>query len=86
MENIEGGVMKNMPKRTARKVERKVETQTIEPTPEPVYVEPMAPKPTLQEIVALFPDAEVVPTQRWYGETFYPKYTEALKLLKELAK
>ena len=74
--------MKNMPKRTARKVERKVETQTIEP----VTVKPAAPKPTLQEIVALFPDAEVVPTQRWYGETFYPKYTEALKLLKELAK
>ena len=76
--------MKNMPKRTARKVERKVETQTIEP--EPVYVKPAAPKPTLQEIVALFPDAEVVPTQRWYGETFYPKYTEALRLLKEFAK
>ena len=81
--------MKNMPKRTARKVERKVETQTIEPetqTIEPVTVKPTAPKPTLQEIVALFPDAEVVPTQRWYGETFYPKYTQALKLLKELAK
>jgi len=54
-------------------------TITVAPKPE-------VKKPSLAEVVAMFPEAEIMLTQRWYGETFYPKYTEALKLLKELAK
>jgi len=78
--------MKNMSRRKPRK--KLVETPKTET---PIVEEPVtAPivtvkKPTLSEVVALFPEAELVPTQRWYGETFYPKYTHALQQLKKLA-
>ena len=75
----------------SRKIYRK---KTVEkPSEKPIAMSTItvAPKPevkksSLAEVVAMFPEAEIMLTQRWYGETFYPKYTEALKLLKELAK
>lgn len=77
------------PKRKSKPKPRKVwEPATAEPTEKtiPVVTAPVKPKPSLKEVVEAFPEARLTITQRWYGETFYPEYLEALSLLKEYAK
>lgn len=58
--------------------------KTSEPveTVEPVIVE--APKETWQDLVKQLPEATSAPTQRWYGETFYPQYSTVYVKLKAL--
>jgi len=56
----------------------------LEPTVAPLVIE----KPralTLAEVAGMFPEPELTPTQRSYGETFYPQYVKALAELKRLA-
>lgn len=56
--------------------------------PEVVAVAPTVEKPrtlTVAEVAAMFPEPELTPTQRSYGETFYPQYVKALAELKRLA-
>ena len=53
------------------------------PGPEPIVEAP--PPPTWQELVEQLPEATLNVTQRWYGEEFYPLYTELRAKLLALA-
>ena len=62
----------------------KVEPTTEQEEPEIVEVDVWISKPIFEAIKEL-PEANQPLTQRWYGETFLPTYTEARAKLRKLA-
>ena len=78
------GVMKMVKKKS-------LSTSTQTKTVKPIEVVAEALKPTtiskkeLKQIVDGMSEAMMCPTQRWYGEKFYPEYMKNLALLKQLA-
>lgn len=55
-----------------------------EPTPTVIVATKTVDKTTLEQVINEMPELQMEPTQRYYGETYYPQMEKVIRKLKAL--